>query len=143
MHRRVSFVCAAVAATLAGCGSLEYAAQPVGVVENVYVEVSEDVYLERALAGEAAGKPQWVRVIFADGGGAERARVDAELHVEAGDVVRVKLAADHTPALKLLPETNAVVGIVARPGNPIAAAPAPEPRPILPRYLVETIDLSR
>jgi len=117
---RFTAVLAFITALLAGCASQDYAGgtTQVGKVAGVYVEQYTGVYIQRQLASDSQGKQLWAHVIFADplndGRRSVTAMVPAELNVEPGDMVQLRLVDDSMQVDQLVPEHNLVTGLVGK-----------------------------
>ena len=89
-----------------------------GKVEGVYVEAYSGVFVERQLAGNAAGKALCAYVIFAsplpDGRTFATAHLPDALEVGAGDLVQVRIADPGSVESDAPLEGNQVMALVAK-----------------------------
>ena len=117
---RFAAVLAFIAALLAGCASQDYAGGSiqVGKVAGVYVEEYTGVYIQRQLATNSKDKPVWALVMFAeplkDGRQSVTAMVPADLNVEVGDMVELRIAGENMEVERLVPEHNQVTALLAK-----------------------------
>jgi hypothetical protein len=100
----------------------------VGVVEAVFVELRDGVYVPRATAPDAIGKPQWAHVRFPepleDGREATTAMLPDELRADAGDRVEVRFGQDDPPTAAA---TRITTVLSKASAQALVGAPLPHP----------------
>ncbi len=112
-----------VASALGACATPQNPSAPLadarrGAVRGIYVEVAPDIYLERALVGDAPGTA-WAQVALAEQPATTvRARIAPGQLLAVGDTVRLQLAGPHTYEAELLPEISRVVAVMPRATGP-------------------------
>jgi hypothetical protein len=95
-----------------------------GKVQGVYVEAYNGVFVERQLAGDAAGKALCAYVTFPrplpDGQTFVTAQLPVGLGVETGDLVQVRFADPGAFEADAVPERTQVIALVAKATTQLA-----------------------